>query len=160
MTRMVILTGGVLLLLATNGQTQTKDAKGPKKLAGKSPDEIVEFFLKQMDTDKDGKISRAEAKAKLAEAFDKIDTNKDGYLDRKELRVLAVRILGQKGGPGFPNGPDFDALDRNADGRLTPAELKGTPWAARFAEIDTDGNGSISRREFETFLRKAVKEKK
>jgi EF hand len=56
-------------------------------------------------------------------------------------------------GPGGGSGPDFDALDRNADGRLTPDELKGTPWAARFVEIDTDGNGPIDRREFESFLR-------
>jgi Ca2+-binding EF-hand superfamily protein len=163
MKRITVLAGGVLLLLATDGQTQTKDAKDPKKLPGKTPDEIVEFLLKQMDADKDGKISREEAKGKLAESFDKIDANKDGYLDRKELRALAERMLAQKSGfgPGGPMGPDFDALDKNADGRLTPDELKGTPWAARFAEIDTDGNGSITRREFERFLRRETgKDKK
>jgi Ca2+-binding EF-hand superfamily protein len=129
---------------------------------GKTADEIVENLLKTMDADKDGKISRAEAKGKLAESFDKVDTNKDGYLDRQELRAMAQRILAAGGGPapgfGFgPQGPDFDALDKNADGRLTPDELKGTPWAARFAEIDTDRNGYIDRREFENFLRREKK---
>jgi Ca2+-binding EF-hand superfamily protein len=155
MTRITGFAAGMLLLLATHGQTQTKDAK---KLPAKTPDEFVEMLLKQMDTDKDGKISREEAKGKIAENFDKIDMNKDGYLDRKELRALAERTLAQKT-PGF--GPDFDALDKNADGRLTPDELKGTPWAARFGEIDTAGNGYITRREFEEFLRReAAKEKK
>jgi Ca2+-binding EF-hand superfamily protein len=130
---------------------------------GNTPDEIVENLLKLMDTNKDGKISREEAKGKIAEDFDKIDQNKDGYLDRKELTSLAQRMLanakfGPKGGP-FGGGPDFDALDKNADGRLTPDELKGTPWAARFAEIDTDGNGYIDRREFERFLRKEREKK-
>src|SRR5205085_11520851 len=121
--------------------------------------EIVENLLKIMDADMDGKISRKEAKGKLAEDFDKVDTNKDGYLDRKELRVLAERMLVNqaKGGPfGGPARPDFDALDKNADGRLTLDELKGTPYAARFAEIDTDSNGYIDRRELDAFLRKAA----
>lgn len=158
MMRITALATGVLLLLATNGQTQTKDAK---KLPAKTPDEFVEILLKQMDTDMDGKISRAEAKGKIAESFDKIDVNKDGYLDRKELRVLAERMLAQKGPGVTPAGPDFDALDKNADGRLTPDELTGTPWAARFTEIDTARNGYITRRDFERFLRKeGAKEKK
>jgi Ca2+-binding EF-hand superfamily protein len=135
---------------------------GQTKL-GKTTDEIVDNLLKAMDTDKDGKISRAEAKAKLAEAFDKIDTNKDGYLDRQELRVFAQRILAAGGGvpkQGFgPQGPDFDALDKNADGRLTRDELKGTPWAVRFDEIDTDRNGYIDRREFQNFLRREREKK-
>src|SRR5205085_1898343 len=102
----------------------------------KSAEEIVDNLLKIMDADGDGKISRQEAKGKLAEDFDKVDANKDGYLDRKELRVLAERMLANQGklgpGPFGPQRPDFDALDKNADGRLTRDELKGTPYFARF----------------------------
>src|ERR1700730_13312243 len=139
-----LMLSAVLLLAAAPSHAQSQDDKAqPKKGLSKTADEVVESLLKQMDTDKDGKISREEAKGKLAESFDKIDTNKDGYLDRKELRAMAERILGQKGGPfgAGGGGLDFDALDKNADGRLTKDELKGTPWAARFAEIDADGNG-------------------
>ncbi len=74
--------------------------------------------------------------------------------------MLAQRLLGGPGGGPFAHaGPDFDALDKNADGRLTPDELKGTPLAARFAEIDTDGNGSIDRRKFENFVRREAAKK-
>jgi Ca2+-binding EF-hand superfamily protein len=170
MKRIIAFAGVVLLVLGSHGQSQTKDDKPPpKKALGKTAEEIVENLLKAMDADMDGKISRKEAKGKLAEDFDKVDMNKDGYLDRKELRVLAERMLanqgkgpGPFGGPfGGPPRPDFDAFDKNADGRLTPDELKGTPYAARFAEIDTDKNGYIDRREFESFLKReaAVKEK-
>ncbi len=126
---------------------------------GKTPDEVVDNLLRLMDANKDGKISRDEAKGKIAENFDKIDLNKDGFLDRKELRIVAERVL--KAQAGVPTGAapyDFDSLDKNADGRLTPDELKGTPWADRFAEIDTDGNGTIDRREFEAFLKKQRKD--
>jgi Ca2+-binding EF-hand superfamily protein len=153
MKPVLAITAVALFMLAAQGQAQTGETKKKQP----SADDIVESLLKQMDTNKDGKISREEAKGKLAEAFDKIDANKDGYLDRKELRALAERMLAQKKGGPFgpgPAGPDFDALDKNADGRLTPDELKGTPWAARFAEIDTDGNGYIDRREFENFLKR------
>jgi Ca2+-binding EF-hand superfamily protein len=131
----------------------------------KEIEQIIDNLLKQFDTDKDGKISRKEAKGQILAIFDQYDTNKDGFLDRMELRPLAERIqANQKGFPakGGP-GPayDFDALDKNADGRLTKEELKGTPLYERFAEIDTDGNGMIDRREFEAFLeRENAKRKK
>ena len=152
----------VAAMLPVLRKVMAAGGKGP--FFGKTAEEVVEGLLKTMDTDMDGKISRKEAKGKLAEDFDKVDTNKDGYLDRKELRVLAERMVAnQAKGPfgfGGPARPDFDSFDKNADGRLTPDELKGTPYFARFAEIDADGNGYIDRREFKNFLRKeAAKEK-
>jgi Ca2+-binding EF-hand superfamily protein len=46
-------------------------------------------FLKKLDTDGDGRISRAEAQAapRLAEHFDEIDANKDGFLTAEELKA-------------------------------------------------------------------------
>jgi Ca2+-binding EF-hand superfamily protein len=130
----------------------------------KEIEQIIDKLLKQFDTDGDGKISRKEAKGQILASFDQYDTNKDGFLDRTELRALAERLqANQKGFPpkGGP-GPayDFDALDKNADGRLTKEELKGTPLYDRFAEIDTDGNGMIDRREFEAFLERENAKKK
>ena len=126
-------------------------------------DRFVDKILQEQDANKDGKIARAEAKGRLADSFALADTNKDGYLDRAELRALAQRLIAQKGGRGpgpavvSPAGPDFDALDKDADGRLSRAELRGTPFAERFAEIDADGSGAIDRREFERFLKREPK---
>jgi Ca2+-binding EF-hand superfamily protein len=47
--------------------------------------------------------------------------------------------------------PDFDALDRDADGRLTRDELKGTAWAD---QIDANKDGKIDRKEFAEFFKK------
>jgi Ca2+-binding EF-hand superfamily protein len=134
--------------------------------AGPEVDRIVARMLERMDTDKDGRISRAEAKGPLAENFDRWDTNKDGYLDKDELRRVAARFLANRGGgPERPGertaaaGPDFDALDLNADGRLTRDELKGTPYFDHFDEIDTNKDGKIDRKEFEAYLKKQAAKK-
>jgi Ca2+-binding EF-hand superfamily protein len=142
--------------------------KGP---APAQVEALVDKLLAQFDTNKDGKISKAEAKGRLAESFAQFDTNKDGYLDRKELQAAAARLLaGPKGGfgkggfgkGGFGKGgggPDFDALDRNADGRLTRDEVRGSPLEKLFDEIDTNRDGRISRAEFEEYLEKSAKKK-
>ena len=55
--------------------------------------------VKAIDTNGDGKISRAEADAKaprLANQFDKLDTNKDGFLSREELAAHAKQHRGRE----------------------------------------------------------------
>jgi Ca2+-binding EF-hand superfamily protein len=136
-------------------RTRLGDAKG--RPARPDVEKVVDQILAQMDTNKDGKISKAEAKGQIAENFDRLDTNKDGFLDRVELRQMAMRFLENqgRGGPGGrPSGPDFDALDRDADGRLTREELKGTPYYDKFDEIDTNKDGQIDRKEFTAWLKK------
>ncbi len=141
------------------------DNKKPESTPNKNPqvDRMVEKLLEQMDANKDGKISKAEAKGKIAEFFDQLDTNKDGYLDKEELGRAAARFVanqGGKGGPGGPTpglpkrGPEFDDFDKNADGRLTREELQGTPFADHFDEIDTNKDGKIDRKEFEAYQKK------
>jgi hypothetical protein len=44
-----------------------------------------EELLKMMDTNKDNKISKKEAKGPLSDDFDKVDKNKDGFLSKEEL---------------------------------------------------------------------------
>jgi Ca2+-binding EF-hand superfamily protein len=146
------------------GQEEKKPAVNSQQV-----DKAVARLLEQMDTDKDGKISRAEAKGRIAELFDQLDTNKNGFLDKNELRQAAMRLLaaqaaqGSKGAqppkPAAITGPEFDDLDKNADGRLTKDELQGTPFGDHFDEIDTNKDGKIDRKEFEAYLKKlAAKE--
>jgi EF hand domain-containing protein len=50
-------------------------------------------FLKKLDTDGDGRISKAEAQAapRLAEHFDDIDANKDGFITTDEMKAAHQR---------------------------------------------------------------------
>ena len=59
---------------------------------------------------------------------------------------------GGRGGRGFNLESFFNGRDANKDGKLTVDELEGNPMANRFAEIDKDGDESLSMDEFRTGL--------
>jgi hypothetical protein len=52
----------------------------------------VKQLLFLMDTDKDGKISKAEFMNFMASEFDNLDTNHDGVLDVRELTRPQARL--------------------------------------------------------------------
>jgi Ca2+-binding EF-hand superfamily protein len=52
--------------------------------------ERVDYLMKALDTDKDGRISRAEARGAIREHFADIDRNKDGFIEREELLKAAL----------------------------------------------------------------------
>ena len=66
----------------------------------------VEEIFAQMDANKDGKISKEEARGPLQNDFVKIDTNKDGFISKEELEKAPKpnREGGPQGG-GRPQGP-------------------------------------------------------
>jgi Ca2+-binding EF-hand superfamily protein len=137
---------------------------------GDQGDRGVALLLALFDRNNDGKISKDEAGGRLADHFDRLDANKDGFLDKDELR-RAVNILlaspavrpavARTVRPQAQSSamPDFDALDRDADGRLTRDEVKGTPLADRFDQIDTNKDGQIDRKEFKEYFRKQAEKK-
>lgn len=56
-------------------------------------------FLKRIDKNSDGKVSKEEAPERMQEQFDALDANKDGFLDAGELGKLR-RPSGGSGAPG------------------------------------------------------------
>lgn len=104
----------------------------------------------KLDTDGDGRISRAEAAAqpKVAARFDQTDGNRDGYLVRSELRASAERHRGES---MAKHRERFDAkfakADSNGDGKLSRAEAEaGMPRMAKaFAFHDEDRDGFLTR---------------
>ena len=90
-------------------------------------------MLARLDTNGDGKVTRAEYGA----PFDRLDANKDGFIDATERAALP------QGGPGGGgNGGRMARLDRDGDGKLSRAEFE-----APFARIDTNNDGVVDASE-------------
>ncbi len=72
---------------------------------------------KALDTDKDGRVSRAEAAAdpKLAERFAELDADKNGYLDRADFQARAEQRQAEC----------FVKADADKDGKLSAEEFAG-----------------------------------
>ncbi|AWG20491.1 hypothetical protein FFWV33_02575 [Flavobacterium faecale] len=75
-----IVVGFVLFLGAGNLFAQPNDR--PERRARPTAEQLI----KEMDANKDGKLSKAELKGPIKDDFAKIDTNKDGFLALEELK--------------------------------------------------------------------------
>ena len=103
----------------------------------------------RVDTNGDGQISPAEFRAAFprapADLFTKLDTNKDGQLSRDELRGMraqAAAAMRQK---------VFERLDTDHNGSLSLAELQAVRpnmTAAQFNRLDRNGDGQLTPDEF------------
>ncbi|MEW4529028.1 EF-hand domain-containing protein [Maioricimonas sp. JC845] len=103
-------------------------------------------FLQVVDQNGDGRISRDEL-AKASEQFDRLDRNEDGQLEPREL------FGGGDMGPGDRMAADGRRRDADAPSRpRRPGDASDAPGgsrdrAAMFRQIDSDGDGYISRSE-------------
>ena len=60
-------------------------AQPPQGQEGRKRPTIEQLF-KEMDANKDNKLSQKETKGPLQKDFDKIDLNKDGFITKEELK--------------------------------------------------------------------------
>ena len=92
-----------LLTLDKNGDGEiTADEM---RVQQQSPQERVDHMLSEWDTDKDGKISKAEAPDRMQQQFESIDTNHDGVLDKDELLTYFISMgNGNQGSGSRPAG--------------------------------------------------------
>ena len=79
--------------------------------------------MMKLDTDKDGRISRAEAAAdeKFAARFDTMDANADGFVDRADFQARMAQRRGEC----------FDKADLDKDGKLSREEFSKAGEACR-----------------------------
>ena len=78
--------------------------------------------------------------AQRAERLKAADTNGDGMISRAEAAALPMIER------------HFNVIDTNADGQVTPDELRAAHErrrAERFKQVDADGDGRVSRAEAE-----------
>ena len=81
---------------ACNAQKAASDTtRNESAQRRQGPPSIDKVF--EMDTNKDGKLSKAEVKGPLLEDFAKIDTNSDGFLTRVEVEKASPKGRPQGG---------------------------------------------------------------
>ena len=103
---------------------------------GKKRD-FSERILNRVDTDKDGKISKAEFDAAGQQMFAKLDENKDGKIEGNEMPQRHWAKFGDK---------MFDRMDTNKDGNVTKAEFQAA-GDKMFQRMDKNGDGIIEKDE-------------
>lgn len=124
----------------------------PQPPAPPAPGESPLF--EKLDTNHDGAISKAEAKAdpKLAAKFDTLDKNKDGKLTPDELpqRHWKRGPDGRDGRGMGPGGP-FGRADTDHDGRISKAEatVAGGKLAEDFDKLDLNHDGYLDKADME-----------
>lgn len=70
-----------IIFFAASCNAQSKDSSR-RDQKPPNPEQII----KDLDVNKDGKISKKEANGPLAKDFDAIDSNSDGYITLEELK--------------------------------------------------------------------------
>ncbi|MCZ7565647.1 MAG: EF-hand domain-containing protein [Burkholderiales bacterium] len=112
--------------------------------------------LRSADTDGNGRISRAEAQArlpKLVPDFDAIDADRDGSLSPAELRARSS-ARSRRGGGADGFAAHFERADTDGNGMLSRAEIgRSLPrLRAKFDAIDADRNAELTRAELRAYF--------
>jgi len=128
--------------------THSEATRGYLTIVGRMTIEQRIKAFKDMDANKDGKVSMDEYTGP-ARAFARIDVNHDGVITSEESRNTFRKSVGR-----FVVALRFRALDTNHDGVISAAEFKGPP--ALFAKFDADKNGKIGRAEYAKLIRQRV----
>lgn len=113
--------------------------------------------MAMLDTNKDGKISRAEAAAnpRLSGGFERMDLNKDGFIDATDRAARRAQFQAKR---ADMQQKHFSEVDVNKDGKLSKEEMhafharkqaeRSQKMASRegemFTRMDTNKDGFIS----------------
>lgn len=153
---LVVAVGAVAVAIASDW------GDGQKRGRGKGMGRGAAMHLVQFDTDKDGRITRAEVDAGITAQFAAADTNADGKLDAAEfqkyndarraerkarLDAWRAKRRGDDAKRDIPDGGprNFDPMknmDWNLDGFVSPDEFAGRT-RAQAMRADRDGDGVI-----------------
>ncbi|MDB6169167.1 MAG: hypothetical protein JWM88_2031 [Verrucomicrobia bacterium] len=106
----------------------------------------VDAKFQAMDTDGDGRISRAEHAAGAKKMFDEMDANHDGVVTADEMDARHERKSDGPAHAEMSAAEKIKVIDQDGDGKLTAAE-HAAGSEAMFAKMDTDGDGYLTKTE-------------
>jgi Ca2+-binding EF-hand superfamily protein len=81
-----------------------RDERGPRARPAESPalepragnGALVDRLFRRYDEDRDGRLSREEAPAKLRQHFESFDASQDDWIDRDEFEGVVTRVTGER----------------------------------------------------------------
>lgn len=120
----------------------------PAAFAGADSDK----HFKMMDTDGDGKISRAEHAAAAKQMFDQCDANHDGIVTATEMDAATAKKGEKLAKDDKTSAEKIQMIDQNGDGKLTAAE-HAAGSDKMFAKMDKNGDGFLSKAECDEGLK-------
>lgn len=108
----------------------------------------------EMDSNKDGAVSKKEYDAFHKDHFKQLDANKDGKVSQDEMDVFH-RKMWEKCQPRYRYEDRFKEVDVNGDGLLSKDEAEiGMPMVfAHFDEYDSNKDGKISKEELDASMK-------
>jgi Ca2+-binding EF-hand superfamily protein len=159
-----LASGSLMALL----ESQSFDDASTTSITGSFSDATFDKWISTADSNHDGLISKTEFEAAVpsnvttaqADAlFASIDTAGTGTVTAAQLRAGLQSAVAAGPTAATPTGGTdrlFEALDTNGDGTVTEAEFEADAAGkltqaqadAVFADLDIDGNGSLSATEF------------
>jgi Ca2+-binding EF-hand superfamily protein len=159
--------------VSAQDKSEQKKADETRKQEKSSLRFDIDQLIKDYDRNNDGFLQRDEVPGYLRDHFDQLDTNKDGKLSREELENGVAYLQPRRRPSDFlfilieSSDCDDDCsgeiqriydvlrqLDKNKDGRIDPEELKAARQVMLeervdniIKELDTNNDGRISRDE-------------
>jgi hypothetical protein len=100
--------------------------------------------MDQVDTNKDGKISKAEHDAAHARRLATLDRDKDGFVTYAEQKAAREAWKAQREAQAAERFTQ--RLDKDGDGRVSVAEM-GSRGAGMFERMDANGDGVVTQDE-------------
>jgi Ca2+-binding EF-hand superfamily protein/sporulation protein YlmC with PRC-barrel domain len=152
--------------LAEAAGPQEQDAAQEEPGADGQTQAAARRSFEELDTDRDGRISRQEARSlrSLDRQWQSLDTDRDGQLNRSEFSAFMPAKDEPSSGAGASGAAIEDSfydIDANQDGFIDPDEAQShRDVVQHWNLLDKDGDGEISRAEFEAFPQRASGEPK
>ena len=143
-------------VLATTAVAQEPVTKETKPVSRTELSNELNSDYADLDTDKDGKVTGEEIKARLVrkaesdlavlkkardEAFAKLDTNSDGTISKTEFEARAP-LPAIKDATEMANA-NLGRFDADKDGAITQEEFRA-PTLTNFDKLDKNKDGSLS----------------